>query len=97
MLVGLVKLAQGVEEQVHGAPADSALIRSRSGDELVNSNSRLLAILDNLHDRFFTGQLAVFGMMNFARFEKQDGVALPRIDVQSAGLSRLVQHLHDAR
>jgi hypothetical protein len=39
MLVGLVKLPQGVEEQVHRAPVDGALIRSRAGNQLVNSNS----------------------------------------------------------
>src|SRR6202035_1448230 len=36
-------------------------------------------------------------MVDFTRFKEQNGVGFAGVDVQSAGLSRLVQHLYDAR
>src|SRR5216684_641203 len=97
MLVGLVKFPQGVEQQIDRTPMHGPLARSRAYDELVDADPRLVAILDNLSDSFLTGQLAVFGMMNFARFKEQDGVAFTGVDVQGACLSRLVEHLYEAR
>src|SRR5580704_3456019 len=97
MLVGLVKFPQGVEQQIDRTPMHGSMVRGRAYYEFIDAGPRLVAILDDLHDSFLTSQLAVFGMMNFTRFKEQDGVGFTGVHVQGACLSRLVEHLYEAR
>src|SRR5487761_220088 len=67
--------------------------RSHSVNELVNAFARTLAGFKNVNDSLVTEKRPTFGVRKFTGIKVNHTVSISGIDVESAGLARLIEHL----
>src|SRR5438067_1175631 len=70
--------------------------RCRAINKFVNTFVSVDAVLQDMDHGFVAKQRAAFGVRNVSAFVEENSIRLSRVDVQSAGLVRMAEHLHDA-